>query len=102
MAAVRPPIWMRKCALAMRRSSPAACTAAAVSTVSQNACTETRGAALAGAVFLQDGRAPHRGHVAPSLGARLHQIGGILDHGGEVALRRAAVIPRRLIFIVVA
>src|ERR1700693_6017956 len=39
-----PPIWTRRCALARRRSSAAACTDAAVSTLVQNAWIDTRGA----------------------------------------------------------
>src|SRR5215472_9627520 len=40
-----PPIFTDRCALARRRSSPARRTAAADCSVSQNACTEMRGAA---------------------------------------------------------
>jgi hypothetical protein len=38
-----PPIWIFRCALVMRRSSPAACIAAAVSADVQNAWIEMRG-----------------------------------------------------------
>ena len=39
-----PPICMRRWTFASRRSSPAAWMVEAVSAVSQNACTDTRGA----------------------------------------------------------
>src|SRR5262249_19575266 len=122
----------------MRRSSAAACTDAAVSTVAQNAWIETRGAGamyssgsgdatdgsitssvstwnfmsvadvadlglvgvridggggFALAVLVEHERAPRR--VGRLIAARLHQVGRVVDHGGEVALGGAAEVPVR-------
>src|SRR5262249_37637618 len=48
------------------------------------------------AVFLKHNGASRR--PRRRLTARLHQIGRIFDHGGEIALARAAQVPVRLIF----
>ena len=57
IAAPIPPIWILTCAFPRRRSSPAAWTAAALSTVSQKASTDMRGAGAicASAVALETG-----------------------------------------------
>src|SRR5262245_8188607 len=137
-----PPICTRRCALAMRRSSAAACTEAAVSTLAQNAWIDTRGAGamyssgsvgptdgsitsivstlnfmsvadvadsaaggvrilglggLALAVLVEHGGSS--GRIDLALGARLRQVGRVVDHGGEIALGGAAEIPVRLVAV---
>src|ERR1700677_1252233 len=55
---------------------------------------------LTRAIFLEHRGAARR--IGRGLGARLHQIGRVVDLGGKIALRGAAVIPRRLVFEEVA
>ena len=51
-------------------------------------------------VFFHDRGASRR--IGRRLAPRLHEVGRVIDHRGEVALGGAAKVPRRLIFEVVA